>query len=507
MVGKDPITVHTVFPGLAGAIVGGLTFAAINSYYNRHKINREWYWFPKFNAVVCILTSFVGYYLVKMRLMKTFRIVSISPNAGAVGIKQMPGRRDTNRPPMSVFYSCQRSNSSMNSKEMNTRTSWLPNNGDLRYTEGMALFMTEVLGHTPGFVKQLYYNALCFFFRHWSHSEIEVVTNAPADFDRLVRTAQQATERLPARIVILCHGMGGHQHIHSDLVLRHLAALPGGAGVVLCPNFTEASSGFCLRDERDLVGVPLKESNIGLSFKTDPPEAAIQMREVMLKSRLQQVDEVMKFISCRDERGNTSDGGLAALLFPNDQEKQQQFLEKISSTMSGNKIEVRLIGHSFGAATVIGAAVKNVDGDGTVRVQSVCALDTWMMPLAHVVVEDLEKKKEQQAQAQAQAQTTEQAKNSDALPPLQLIDSEEWDRWKYNKLMEERLMKVYPGTITRDADNAGTDHLTALDFSMMIPTAYSRKRYVQKAVAADSNSEVSHRRKWATKCVMADDRF
>lgn len=496
---KDPFTVHTVFPGIAGAVVGGLTFAAIKSYYNQSGINKNLYWYPKFNAVVCFLTSFAGYYIIKVRLMKAFRIVAFSPPAGSIGIKQVPGRRDINRPPMSVFYTCHRTNSSMNSKEMNTRVAWLPNNGDLRYNDGMAMFMTEVMGSLPGLVKQVKCQILCFLFRHWSHAEIEVVSNAPPSLERLLIHAPQASERTPARIVILCHGMGGHQHIHSDLVLRHLAALPGGSGVVVCPNFTEGSSGFCLRDERDVVGSTFKECHHHMSFSTEPGEALIKMREDMLLSRVQQINEVMKFVGSREERGHDdgaggAGGGLTSLLFPGDQDKQLQFLDKISSPIS-SKVEIRLIGHSFGASAVIASALKKIDGDGSVRVQSVCALDTWMTPLQHCVVEELE-------QAQSQQENQKPKKQSERLPPLHLIDSEQWDRWKYNKQLEERLVQAWPGTVSRDATSAGSDHLTALDFSMMIPAVGARNTKYVKA-----EDDESFRRKWASKCVVADDRF
>ncbi len=497
MVGT-PFTIHTIIPGCAFATVSGLSYAGL---YNAIE-NKEFFWFPKFNFVFCFLTGFAGYYVTKMQIMKKFTIGRFAPTSGAIGIKEITGRRDVGLPPMSVFYTCQRTNSSMNSKEMTSRVPWLPNHGDLRYNEGLALFMAEAAGCVPGAKKTALFNTLFFAFRHFSNATIEVVGNAPGSTQMLIKQAPQATEKVPCRIAVLCHGMAGHHHIHSDFAMRHLHALPGSSGVVICPNFADGSSSFCRRDERDIHGLLMTETKEKLSYDKDPPESYVKLRVEQNEKRVKELDEVLKWIGSREEKG------LAATLFPQSPDLQMQFLDKISSPVS-SKIEVRLIGHSFGASSCLAAVDRKIDGDGAVRIQSVSVLDPWMVPLATTLIPKLEQEQkekfEKAAQEEEKNKATENNKKKPSspndYPPLVVIDSQEWDRWKINKSWEERLMKAYPGTVVREMDK-GTDHLTALDYADMLPqNKFFRRQYVKK------EDDSSFRRKWATRCVISDDRY
>jgi hypothetical protein len=481
------INIRSVVSSIAGLFCGIITYVII--YTNR---------FPQFNAflestgffagarsTVVILAGFLGSYLMRKRMLQRYPLAVISPPASSpnpVGIRELGATlnektQQVDLPPLSVFYP------STGKSTGPSTVSWLPNNGDLRFNGSLAGFAAEAQALVPGtFSKKLVTGLFSFAFRHFAMNRIKVRLNDEANAEVLVKKNAQPSKTLPARIIILCHGMAGHSHCHTKFALELLNELPGGAGVVICPNFADEST-FALLGGADHRtnqqhspnhAVEFVDSKWAINLKEQPCDEFIAWRETQLAKRVHQVDCVMKWIG--DKKN-----GLAAALFPGDTKLQVDFLKK--HTVEG-KVEIRLVGHSFGGSTVIAAAGMNrIDGNGAVRVQSVVALDVWMAPLSKIFVEAEEKNKS----------------GGEKLPPLLLIDSEHWERFKVNKSWEERLMKIWNGNANR-IWTAGSDHYTLLDMCFFVPSN-SRLPYTKK------ENDSSNINEWATKSMIKDDRF
>lgn len=317
-----------------------------------------------------------------------------------VGIRHV--RANGRVPSLSVFYPTD--------IEPKLNVAWLPHH-DVRYAEGTARYVG-----LPGWV-----------MHHHKNVDMHATRNAAVN-----RVIDPVTKQQQRPIIVFSHGLAGHYHAYSSLCMD----LAAQGAVVVAVQHRDGSAAFA-RDEHD-------DSDFVELRKVPHPDEELAFRESQLQTR---IDEVRKTLDVIED---------GSLLF------ESLLCADCSPDVWKSAIRnVSLVGHSFGAATVLGttAAEWSDRKRRGIKLNSATMLDVWGFPVKNMFMTTF-----------AEPQT-----NLERLPQLTFIDSDQWQRWKENMDFEQHVLATLGPRATRIWE-PNTDHLTASDMGLLTPVL-SRRPY------------------------------
>jgi hypothetical protein len=408
-----------------------------------------------------------------------------------IGMRQVPGDKLVGRPPCTIFYKA-------DAGAKVTRIPWLPNGGDERYNHGLANFVVESLGGEDGWQRGCMYGflvgAMQFMFRHWAENGLHAAHDAPLHLPRDAAAA--------GPITVFCHGMGAHAHVHSDYVMAHVATTT--TNVVICPTFCDGSAGFAHWSPHDEVPFELGERMD--VFSTTVPQRAVEQRQRQLAERVREVDALLRFIAADPAASADRNASLRGVLLQEqavaDDASWKRLIgapsEITAEAGSGapaaalSRVPVKLIGHSFGAATVVAVCMGRHRGVGCrdVQVKSALTLDVWGFP-----VKEFKRQLDETQRLRAGGHEDTSPCDAPVPPPLFIEDSQEWDSYpgKVNHHFVETILRAWDeemGVHCARCWHAGTDHFTATDVRFLLPAL--RKSWVCASREECANAAWAH---------------
>jgi len=158
-------------------------------------------------------------------------------------------------------------------------------------------------------------------------------------------------------LVLFSHGLGGCMEMYSELCIN----LAAQGCVVLALEHEDGSGCYAETQEGTVVSYK-RPDNTPYSR-----EKVLKFRTPMLEQRMDEVERVMNYIQEATSPNN------------NKETQSAELLHKI--LQSTNSKQICLVGHSFGAATMVLVAQQQVP-----NLNSVSLLDTWAFPLSDAVL-------------------------------------------------------------------------------------------------------------------------
>lgn len=258
-------------------------------------------------------------------------------------------------------------------------------------------------------------------------------------------------------VVIFSHGLAGHRHMYSSL-LQSVVSNFGDANVAaFALEHRDGTACFARCDEQDKTGIVYKRP------PRDEPEKGVEdpclvFRRNQMETRLRDIDQVIQWIET---------GGL---------------LQFMDSKCAYDQIKLHLIGHSFGAATVLEAGLRLLSPKTFHRqcfLGSIICFDLWAWPVKEEVAKLIDNCR---------------AINNEVR--FVFCDSEQWMRWKEHQQymigdLLPALVKI--GSKVQYFHTPGTDHISASDMALLTPR-FGRKKYVDQ----NSFDDRAAMREWCT---------
>lgn len=329
-----------------------------------------------------------------------------------IGILRVKGDASAGLPPFTVFYPA---DAEALSPASPTTSPHLPEE-DGRYAEGVSRYAS-----LPPFL-----------LRSLNSHIVEAIPNGPIlSPDSSSSDSQQQGKKKKSGsdsdfdVVVFSHGLAGHQSMYSTFCLELVAnsltfrsqdskkkpviaiALQHCDG---SSSFSPVSIGDPFADNNSIGGGKSKALKLhpqgGLMYQPEPKgmEEGTKFRRKQLDLRKDELSAVLTFVK---------NGELAARLQATSS----------SPVAVGKDSNIHLIGHSFGAAGVIWATLNAQFRANFPTVGSVCIFDPWMYPI-HSKILSLQKELKTSGKPIA---------GETALPPLRVIDSDQFDMWTGNK--------------------------------------------------------------------------
>jgi len=469
--------------------------------------------------------------------------------------------------PLSIFYPIDKTTTTTTPTTTTTSStsSWLPHDNDIRYANGLASYAS-----IPKFI----------FRRLRSHTLVATTSSTPdAPFPVDLKALSHD------RVILFSHGLGGHRNMYSALCMSMAArgyvviAMEHCDGSACCavplytpftssPTSAAATNPLTVSTEETVdhhshhrqhhhqhhnkaftiipyMRPPVLEPHTNKSTKTSPPPSSddgsaasttttkthaelqessdLHFREKQLGERLTDVENIADAIRTKN------------LLGP-------LFGEQDVASAFATSASLQMVGHSFGGATVVGAAARAVEAFrnnnassstlaqnelnqkkatvGGMPLLGFTALDVWLWPAKSLSDRIFINPAQSQSPTSPllfspdSATATSNATSttaSTAIPfSAQFIDSEQWERWSENRNAIKELVETINNSstsptqppATEDADGdapaAGgvdavavvtppravrhytpnTDHLAASDMALFLTLGIGRKKYV-----------------------------
>lgn len=385
--------------------------------------------------------------LVSLLLRSVAPIPTFQPVGGSycVGVRHIPGDASKNLPPMAAYYPTHIPPNHQDPEP------WVPHDGDTRYLRGLSSY-----GELP-FV----------LFRHWSLVGMRCTRNAA------VIPLWNATTQTMRPWVVFSHGLAGHCRLYSLLAMDMAAR----GAIVIVPEHQDGSSCFT-RDVHNLSDdacTPLKPC----PAPSGTPQER-QFREEQLNHRVKEVEAVLRTIVSGDMFHSLC--------------LSQQDIQDVAERCPGGVPQVALVGHSFGGATVLATAVNlctQQPPDETLKglhVHAVTTFDAWHLPIQYTTLAKIREL------CRHDDTSRKGGSVSRRLPPLLLLESEEWECWPPSTRFQRELIAAYQqasdaaaagpqfGTSNNDTVPSvsrevtyGTDHMSCCDIAALSPVL-SRKK-------------------------------
>lgn len=256
---------------------------------------------------------------------------------------------------------------------------------------------------------------------------------------------------MPRPMIVFSHGLGGFPHLYSTLLMD----LAVRGAVVFALSHMDGSAAFCRDAERE-IRIPLN-TQVGWTSEDRAPQLEVRIRETL---------NTIKRIR----------SGELLLALGYDKETVDKYIEK--------EPRIHLLGHSFGGATCLAAALADTQAaserGGVSSIASTVVYDPWMIPLQKTMFYD---------------KLTDRKQPVHFTTPTLQIFSEEWVRSKEQHAFFEEVKAIVdaqPRTTEESAlvsavdaklkvmktswytikDYRGTGHLTCTDVSLFSPVLY-----------------------------------
>lgn len=241
-------------------------------------------------------------------------------------------------------------------------------------------------------------------------------------------------------VIVFSHGLGAHRHLYSSLAMD-LAAL---GAIVVCVQHCDGSSCFALARSTDRAATTIDDFK-PVPFLPVPKKKAVPGREI--RQTPEQQLRQRQLIECRIPE-------LSAVI---SRIHSGELLPALGfhTCKSINPIRPAVMGHSFGGATVVGAAIKDALLQ---RISSVVALDFWSVPSSWMRDKIVSMPMRQ------------------LLSPLLFLDSQEWHMWAANREMENDIGMLWGKRCARRWTQS-TDHLSMTDAAFLFNIIFARKWY------------------------------
>jgi hypothetical protein len=356
-----------------------------------------------------------------------------------VGMRIVPGEHGK-RPLMTVFYPTDVAPCD------SERPYFIPYR-DMRYCKGF----TD------------YANAPAIGARHQVDFVMHMTQNATLAND-LTAGADDTVGSTQHPIVIMSHGLAGHQHMYAAFATD----LAASGAIVLSLQHCDGSACFALEPPADKPTTTNWSDMVSIAYRRPPPSETPEetrfREDQIVTRRVPEVRHVLSYIAS---------GMLhTALHCP------PAAIRKATTA----KQQVVLVGHSFGATTVLAASAlhcmpsnpQNARSHWTqdelshlrerVHITATVVLDCWMRPVNSWLPESLRQLKPGEGAS---------------LPKLLALGSLHWERWTSNADEERALLAAWreAGGVAERRVKEGTDHMTLSVISHLVNLRRMRRKY------------------------------
>ncbi|GET92820.1 phospholipase A2-like protein, putative [Leishmania tarentolae] len=261
----------------------------------------------------------------------------------------------------------------------------------------------------------------------------------------------------PRPMIVFSHGLGGFPHLYSTLLMD----LAVRGAVVFAISHMDGSAAYC-RDAGREIRIPLN-TQVGWTTEDRVPQIEVRIRETL---------NTIKRIR----------NGELLLVLGYDKETVDRYIKM--------EPRVHLVGHSFGGATCLAAALQDEDEvsekGGVSSIASTVVYDPWMIPLKTIMFYE---------------KLTDSKQPVHFITPTLQIFSEEWVRNEEQLSFFEEVKTIVDEQPRTTEENAlvaavdaklrvlkaswytmkkyhGTGHLTCTDVSLFSPVLY-RAQYMK----------------------------
>lgn len=295
-----------------------------------------------------------------------------------------------------------------------------------------SMLSRDLPSHTPYGDKRVGYGIMRYQGTPWFGALHLTDARIAATVNGAITEALKASPQLLGTdahpVVIFSHGLAAHRHFYSSLIMD-LVAL---GAIVIAVAHCDGSAAFALDPKHSDAAMP--DDFHAVQYTPTPSSTAAEVRLRCRQMHDRRIPELQRIITFTQSPELSKILGLSP------------------RSPSAAPIRPALVGHSFGAATVVGTALKE---SLLRRVSAVVAFDFWSVPSQWILneLDTLELKT--------------------VLPPLSFVDSLEWHRWDVNREMEVDITRRWTSPCSRRF-NHGTDHLTLTDAPYLFKAPFIR---------------------------------